>query len=483
MPYRRGADSATCSGRGPDGAMTRASLQLRLALAGVVVLVLTLAAAQVGLSTLFTRHAERAIAADLSDLSDYLIAELEPDTADAFILPTPPVDPAYMRPYSGRYWWVTVAGQEFASRSLWDFTLDLPAPPPPGEDRLLTLPGPQGTQLLALDRTVIRVTAAGDRTIRVVTLLERSRIDLARNSFEDDMLPWLAGLGLLVFAAGAVQIRVGLAPLSALGARLTELTEGRVDRIGGDVPSELRPLARQIDALLDDRAEEIARSRRRAADLAHGLKTPLQALLGDASSLRSKGMDDQAGGIETVVRSIQQQVDRELARATMAGGALGSVADVGRCLHGIIAVMTRTPKGSAIDWALDVEDGLLARIDPADLTEALGALIENAAHHAKDRVAISLSATARHVTLIIRDDGPGLPPDQTARLRQRGQRLDLQGGGSGLGLSIADEIVAAAGGELDLANADTGLLVTVRLPSARKEFLASPPTRFTINEN
>lgn len=445
--------------------MRRASLRLRLALAGALVLILTLIAAQLGLSTLFNRHAERAIATDLSDLSDYLIAAIETGPDGSLILPSPPPDPAYSRPYSGRYWAIDAAEDAWTSRSLWDFTLTLPDAPLPGEDALLTLPGPQDTLLLALDRSVIRATSRGDRTLRITVAIDRARIDAARAAFEAEMLPWLAALGFLLLAAGAVQIVVGLAPLATLGRRLGDLTAGREDRIGDAVPIEIAPLARQIDALLDARATEIERSRRRAADLAHGLKTPLQALLGEAGHLRDLGRTAEAQGVESVVQSIRRQVDRELARATIAGSAHSARADVARAIDGVVAVLRRTPAGAALDWQINVPDNLAARIDSADLTEALGALIENAVTHARSRVTITAARAAGLVQLTIRDDGPGMPEDQIARLRQRGQRLDTSGEGTGLGLSIADEIVASAGGAMDITTTDEGLSVCLSLTS------------------
>lgn len=452
--------------------MNRSSLRLRLALAGVVALIVTLVAAQFGMSILFNRHAERAIAADLSDLSDYLVASLDPAPDGGLALSVPPPDPAFNRPYSGRYWAVSAAEQDWSSRSLWDFTLILPPAPPPGEAVLLTLPGPQETALLALDRTVIRPTPTGERMVRITTALDRARIDTARAAFGSEMLPWLAGLGLLILAAGAVQIRVGLAPLATLGKRLRALTAGEQDRIGDSVPQELVPLARQIDHLLDARAIEIDRSRRRAADLAHGLKTPLQALLGDAARLRDSGRTDEAAGIETIVQSIRQQVDRELTRATMAGGRHGGGADAARALRGVVAVLERTPKGAALDWKMDLTEGLTARIDGADLTEALGALIENAVIHASQQVALSARRDGADILIVIRDDGPGMPTDQIDRLRLRGQRLDTteqEDGGTGLGLSIADEIIARADGKLTFDSTGNGLCVTLHLPAASKD--------------
>ena len=445
--------------------MRRASLRLRLALAGALVLILTLVAAQLGLSTLFNRHAERAIAADLSDLADYLIAAIEAQADGTLDLPEPPRDPAYARPYSGRYWAVSAGADVWTSRSLWDFTLLLPPAPPPGEDAILTLPGPQDTALLALDRSVIRTTPQGDRPLRITVAIDRARIDAARAAFEAEMLPWLAVLGFLLLAAGAVQIVVGLAPLATLGRRLSDLSSGRVDRIGDGVPLEIIPLARQIDALLDARTQEIERSRRRAADLAHGLKTPLQALLSEARTLRSLGRGDEAEGVETVVQSIRRQVDRELARATIAGSAPSARADIARNVDGVVAVLRRTPAGGTLDWRIDIPANLIVRIDGADLTEALGALIENAAIHARSRVTITAQRDRDEARLTIRDDGPGMPEDQIARLRQRGQRLDTSGEGSGLGLSIADEIAASAGGSLTIEDTGQGLSVHLSLPA------------------
>lgn len=449
--------------------MTRGSLRLRLALAGGLALIVTLIAAQFGLSILFNRHAERAIATDLADLSDYLVVTLDPAPDGSLTLATPPPDPAFNRPYSGRYWAVSVGDQTWSSRSLWDFTLTLPPAPPPGAGVLLTLPGPQDTALLALDRTVIRPTPAGEKHVRITTALDRARIDAARAAFGADMLPWLAVLGLTILAAGAVQIRVGLAPLATLGQRLQSLTSGAQDRIGDSVPQELAPLARQIDHLLDARATEIDRSRRRAADLAHGLKTPLQALLGDAARLRDTDRQTEAAGIEAVVRSIRLQVDRELTRATLAGGTPGTTADAARALRGVVAVLQRTPRGAALVWQINAAEGLSARIDSADLTEALGALLENAVAHAKARITLTARRDGAEVVMTLQDDGPGMPPDQITRLRQRGQRLDTAGpggDGNGLGLAIADEILTRAKGELAFDSKGSGLRVTLRLPAA-----------------
>ncbi len=86
------------------------------------------------------------------------------------------------------------------------------------------------------------------------------------------------------------------------------------------MPDEVRPLVEEVNALLDAREQEIARSRNRASDLAHGLKTPLAALAADSNRLRAKGETEIAGEIEAVIDTMRRHVDRELARIRTRGG-------------------------------------------------------------------------------------------------------------------------------------------------------------------
>jgi len=65
----------------------------------------------------------------------------------------------------------------------------------------------------------------------------------------------------------------------------------------------------------------------------------------------------------------------------------------------------------------------------------------------------------------VEDDGPGLPEDQRATVLRRGERLDENAPGSGLGLSIVEELTKAYGGAITLGeSAWGGLKVELRLP-------------------
>ena len=101
-----------------------------------------------------------------------------------------------------------------------------------------------------------------------------------------------------------------------------------------------------------------------------------------------------------------------------------------------------------------------------DLTELMGALIENAARFAHRRVQISGIALPAPM-LTVEDDGPGLGPGRTDDAIVRGRRLDESGPGHGFGLSIAHELAAATGGNLRMDTAALGgLRVSVVWPQS-----------------
>jgi signal transduction histidine kinase len=135
-------------------------------------------------------------------------------------------------------------------------------------------------------------------------------------------------------------------------------------------------------------------------------------------------------------------------------------------------VLRRTSSGARLDWRVQASLEVEARVDADDLTEALGALLENAARHARDVVTVAVDHAAETVVVTIDDDGPGIPEPKLAGLTARGARLDLAAPGDGLGLAIATEIAEAAGGGIRLANTGRGLRVTLTLPAVPRNLTA-----------
>lgn len=438
------------------------SLRLRLALAGALAILAALGLAAFGLLQLFGAHVERRALAEMGVQLDQVLAGLE-QGEDGLTLSRPPADPRFQIPYGGLYWQIEGPGGVQRSRSLWDSALDLPTDTlDDGGVHVHHLTGPEGEVLLVLERSVTLPARLGGGPARVAVAMAARELDAARSAFMTDLAPYLGLLALVLTGAGWAQLGIGLRPLSGLGARVAALRAGHADRMGANWPVELCPLAAEIDGLLAAREAETARASARAADLAHGLKTPLQALMGEAARIRAAGADSRADGIEDTARAMRRTVDRELARARTAARAGGASADAAQVAKRLVAVLQRTPDGGRLEWQIDIPAGTRVALDPTDLSEALGALAENAARHAVSRVTLSARAQEGRVLLMITDDGPGIPPSRRAALIARHGRADETG--TGLGLAIAEEIAEAAGGQLTLSDATPGLTVTLSLP-------------------
>ena len=446
------------------------SLRLRLFLAGAGAIVAATVAAAFALGLVFERHVERRVEAELTAHLDQLTAGVAFDADGAPVLERDPADPRFRRPLSGLYWQIAVDGGErrLRSRSLWDGTLPLPADTlADGTIHRHRLAGPGGDELLVLERRLAVDGEGPPRSLRGAVAIDAREIEAARRAFVADLAPYLAVLALLLLLASALQIGIGLRPLATMHTRLAEIRSGRRARLEAGLPREVQPLADELDALLDARDRRIAQARARAGDLAHGLKTPLQVLAGDAERLRAAGETELAREIDELATTMRRHVDRELARARLAAGDVRAEARLLEVVERVTGVVARTPAGGRLIWELAIDPEARARIDPDDLAEALGNLVENAARHAVRRVALRAERDGERLDLTVVDDGPGIPAADREAALARGGRLDERGGGAGLGLAIVQDVVAAWGGTLALDDADPGLRATLHLPAAR----------------
>lgn len=452
--------------------MTLGSLRLRLLLAGAASTIVALALAAYGLTILFERHVERRLTAELVVHLNQITARLEPspDGTDRLTLEREPADPRFGVPLSGLYWQISheQKGAVLRSRSLWDSELALPREP--NVDDVIyehRIPGPGNTELYLLQRRVELPARMGGGTARIAVAWDAAEITKAVHQFAADLTPLLTVIGGLLLAAAWVQVSIGLRPLSAVRARLAAIRSGHDRRLGKAFPDEVRPLAQEIDALLDARDAELARARTRVGDLAHGLRTPLQVLQTEIERLAKEGQEEAALNISTVTRTMQRTVERELARVRLASPQRDSEANASAVIDQIVRVVQRSPDGERKDWIVDIPADLVAGVDQDDLSEAMGNLIENAARHARHTVSIIGARKENSITLTVSDDGPGIPKSNLDEALRRGGRLDERGSGAGLGLAIVSEIVESWGGTLTFENNDPGLTAIVTLNTKR----------------
>jgi signal transduction histidine kinase len=341
------------------------------------------------------------------------------------------------------------------SRSLWDVTLALPLDEPgPSEVHQHELAGPGDARVLVAERSVLMNP---DRPIRIRAAVasDLARATDAVHAFAKDLSVALGVLALVLALATSVQVGLGLRPLAVLQRGVAEIRAGHRKHLPIAVPTEVAPLVEEVNALLDAQEREITRSRSRAADLAHGFKTPLAALAADAAHLKALGEVKLARNVEAVAEAMSRQVDRELALARLRGTARGTGStELAPLLGSLVATLARTPSGARISFESRVPGGLTIPWDRTDLAEVLGNLLENAARHAEDSVRIT--AAGGPLAVIVEDDGPGIPDAQVARVLERGGRLDQQAPGSGLGLAIVQDALEAYGWQLQIGRSDLG---------------------------
>jgi signal transduction histidine kinase len=373
------------------------------------------------------------------------------------------VDPAYSRPYSGRYWQAVnrSTGEILVSRSLFDATL---APPGSLGDAagIWQGPGPDG-EVRALSDTVI-LENGSTWTVTVaqsVAALEEQRRLAANGSAAVFLF-----LGLLAVGAAALFTRAVLKPLARLSADIENrwITGARLTPDA--YPAEIAPLVTDVNTLADRNQDIVARARRQAADLAHALKTPSAALRNELDAAAGSGaaLD---GAIEALDR-IDAQLKRTLIRmrAEYASADINSETPVAASMRRLERLFRASAGRDSVHLDWSVPEDLTLPLNPQDFEEALGNLMDNAYKWARGRIAIAGRVDGDRTVIEIHDDGPGVSPGEVDAILQPAYRIDTSQSGSGLGLAISNDLVRAYGGELEIGRSETlgGLLVRMRLP-------------------
>ncbi len=279
----------------------------------------------------------------------------------------------------------------------------------------------------------------------------------------------LAGLvaGLLLAWALAGTLSRPLVRLAWVASRLGEgKLETRTSGIGG--ATEIEELASSFDDMAQ-RMERAARAQSEfVANASHQLRTPLTGmkLRIEAAAMGTDGARRaELDAADREVDRLAATIDRLLVLSRQVETGEAPVTDL---LTAATEARDRwVVRAAAAGATLSVEGTAApARIDATDAGQILDNLLSNAIAYAPGTVEVAVIAGDR-ATLVVRDHGPGVPPEDRDRLVQRFSRgAGAPGAGSGLGLAIVRELVERAGGELDLGRTDgEGLEVEVRLPT------------------
>jgi len=288
-------------------------------------------------------------------------------------------------------------------------------------------------------------------------------------SFIQTLFGLLVLFGVGFVAASYFIVLFGLRPIRGAVERLSDIRDGRAERIEGDYPAEIQPLIDETNALIESNRSVIERARTQVGNLAHSLKTPLAVLQNEAASASPqmrKIISEQAG-------LMRDQVETYLNRARIAArhGTVTSRTELKPAIDRLVRVISKLNGElditSQFDWPQRRTEAAFAG-ERQDFEEIAGNLLENAARFARQRISVTLRrlTDAPDFELIVEDDGPGMTAEQAKIAVRRGMRLDETQPGSGLGLSIVSDIAGEYGGKLTLDKSGLGgVKAVVRLPA------------------
>ncbi|MDT9692506.1 ATP-binding protein [Streptomyces sp. P9(2023)] len=290
-----------------------------------------------------------------------------------------------------------------------------------------------------------------------------------------------AGVALAAVLAALLLSRAVLRPVRALTAASRGLGEGdlgrRVPGAGGD---EMAELGRSFNRMADSLQASEERQRRLVGDIAHELRTPLANLRGYLEALRDGVLEPDAELLDSLHEEVllQQRIVDDLQDLALAeAGALtyhrGEL-DARELVETCRTAHSAHASAAGVRLTADTPGPVRLHGDPGRLRQALSNLVGNAVRHTAPGGGVRLELAERDemVRITVRDTGSGIPAEHLPRLFDRFWRADAARGratgGSGLGLSIARQIVADHHGAIEVeSEVGVGTVFTIVLPAPR----------------
>lgn len=253
-----------------------------------------------------------------------------------------------------------------------------------------------------------------------------------------------------------------LRPIKSLVSQISSLEKGEREMMDENPPSELRGLVRNLNNLLTNERKRYTKYRTTLSDLTHSLKTPLAVLQSTLRSLRTgKQINiEQAEPImlEQIGR-ISQQVGYYLHRASAQGDKnlmLREISSVPLLIDSLASALHKVYQNKGVSITVNISPEITWLGQPNDFMEVMGNIMENACKYCLEFVEVTVLVGHDNLTIIVDDDGPGVPESKRNLIFVRGQRIDTLRPGQGLGLSIALEIIDQYDGEITINDSPLG---------------------------
>ena len=316
---------------------------------------------------------------------------------------------------------------------------------------------------------ITRQASDGESRRSVTVVVAQSRGYIAALLARISALAALLGAGAFAVASllGLLAVRRALAPLGRLTASLGRRGPGDLSPLAAASAAELTPLVVALNGLMGRLSAALARSEEMIGEAAHRIRTPLATLRAEAELAHARvERPENRAALRTMLRAIDEsarsagQILDHAMVSVRADQMEPAPADLARIATDTAARLGPTAELRDISLALDAGGAVEVAGDAILLQNAVHNVLDNAIKYAPEDSTVTLSVIAEGKTarLSVADQGPGFGREDRARLTARFARGAGAGGvvGSGLGLTIADEVARAHRGRLILGDNSEG---------------------------
>ena len=299
-----------------------------------------------------------------------------------------------------------------------------------------------------------------------------------RNAAMSHGIWFLPLLAIATLAVGyAITVRM-FRPVQRMNELASSFADGsdlsaRIDVNPETDGNELHRLSITINGMLERLESAFKREQQFTSDAAHELRTPLNAIITQSEYALSRESadekDEAVARILDTAEGMNHMVRQLLMLARLESGRLerGELCQLDTLLAGVAEDLIPAAEERGMNLRAELVPCEI-RADRAMLTRAVVNLLDNAVRYGRENGQISLSLTKdeQHVLISVKDDGPGLRPEELEHVFTRFWRADSSRAtaGTGIGLALVDSIARAHGGSVTAHSGEPGVIFTIRLP-------------------
>lgn len=420
------------------------SLQARLMISALFIIMLVLPVVGVLLNNAFTEQIQRSAETELKAYSYAILAVAEVENTQLY-MPDLLLENQFNVSESGLYALITSP----KNKTLWS------------SPSLLGLNNPQALVQPNVGATHISQVIINQQThlmysftvsfgegkhafpITVHIMKDQNAISALFKQFKRTLWTWLLVLAVGLIVVQLLWLSFTLKPFKTIETELQQVEQGQRKLLQQSYPLELSRVANQFNGLLTTEHNQRTRYRNALSNLAHSLKTPL-AVIQTQTELSTITKQQ----LEVMNKTIEHQLKRAQSGGQSSwhiGVAIAPIANK------LIKTLTKIHQNKQLTFSINMVDNAIFKGEEADLFEILGNLLDNACKAAKSTVALTVCYQQDQLIISVADNGVGIGVEQRQHILTRGTRADTYQQGHGIGLAIVRDLIHSYQGQITIA--------------------------------